>query len=100
MEQTPVWLYSLSTCSMCKELKQVLSKHNIGYETIDVDRLGKEEQTEILDILKGYNPKLSFPTLVVGDEVIVGYQKEKVAKVVKSLKKHNKFSIRKMFSKK
>ena len=100
MEQTPVWLYSLSTCSMCKELKQKLGKSKIGYETIDVDRLEKAEQTEILNLLKSYNPKLSFPTLIIGDEVIVGYNKEKIGAAIKNLKKQNKSLFKRLFSKK
>lgn len=78
----------------------MLKKNKIGHETIDVDRLGKEEQSEILDILKSYNPKLSFPTLIIGDEVIVGYNKEKIGKAIKSLKKQGKFSIRRIFTRK
>ena len=97
MEQIPVWLYSLSTCSMCKELKQLLSKNKIQYETIDMDRLDKQEQSEILDLLKSYNPKMSFPTLVAGDEVIVGFNREKINTVIKTLKKQNKFSFKKLF---
>lgn len=87
MTQPSVWLYSLSTCSICRELKKELEKKKVKYQTIDVDRLGKDEQGEILEILKEYNPKLSFPTLVVGDEVVVGYQKENVAKALKRLEK-------------
>lgn len=85
MEQAPVWLYSLSTCSMCKDVKKILQKKRIEFDTIDVDRLEKSEQTEILETLKAYNPKLSFPTLLIGDEVIVGYNKEKIAKAIKSI---------------
>jgi glutaredoxin-like protein NrdH len=94
MTQATVWLYSLSTCSMCKELKRDLEKKKIEYQTIDVDRLGKDEQGEILNVLKGYNSKLSFPTLVVEDEVVVGYNKEKIARVLKKLKKANGTGIR------
>lgn len=99
MEQSPIWLYSLSTCSMCKELKQILDKKKVVYESIDVDRLGKKEQTEILEILKSYSPKLSFPTLITGDDVIVGYNKEKIAEIIKSLTKGSKFSFKNLFSK-
>ena len=85
MEETPVWLYSLSTCSICKDVKKLLQKKDIEFKTIDVDRLEKSEQTEILEILKAYNPKLSFPTLVIGDEVILGYNKEKITQAIKTI---------------
>ncbi len=97
MTQPPVWLYSLSTCSMCKELKRELDKKKIEYQTIDVDRLGKDEQGEILNVLKEYNPKLSFPTLVVEDEVVVGYNKEKITRVLKKYKKAKGSAIRDFF---
>ena len=99
MEQPPIFLYSLSTCSMCKELKQTLTKKKVAFESIDVDRLGKEEQAEIIELLKTYNPKLSFPTLITGDDVIVGYNKEKIAEIIKSVKKESRFSFRNLFSK-
>ena len=85
MEQPEVWLYSLSTCSICKDVKKLLQKKQIEFKTIDVDRLEKSEQTEMLEILKAYNPKLSFPTLLIGEEVIVGYKKEKIAQAIKAI---------------
>ena len=84
-DQTPVWLYSLSTCAICRDVKKLLQKKGISVEVMDVDRLGKADQAEILDILKTYNPKLSFPTLVIGDTVILGYNKEKISQAIKTI---------------
>ena len=85
MEETPVWLYSLSTCSICKDVKKLLQKKGVEFTTVDVDRLEKKEQAEMLEILKAYNPKLSFPTLLIGDEVIMGYKKDKIAQAIKKI---------------
>ncbi|MFO7964975.1 MAG: glutaredoxin family protein [Desulfobacterales bacterium] len=94
MTERPVWLYSLSTCSMCKELKKELEKLKITFQTIEVDRLGEHERQEIFTTLKEYNPKLSFPTLVVEDEVVIGYNREKINRLLKRLKKTHYTAIR------
>jgi glutaredoxin len=46
----------------------------VKYEFIDVDLLDRQEREAILEDIKKLNPRCSFPTIIIGDKVIVGYQ--------------------------
>jgi len=76
--QKPVKLYTLSTCSHCKATKKLLNDCQVQYEFTDVDLLEGEERAAILDDVRRLNPRCSFPTIIVGDTVIVGYQEDKI----------------------
>lgn len=71
-----VKLYALSTCSHCKATKKFLGECKVKYDVVDVDLLGEEERTEIVEDIKQLNPRCSFPTIIIGDKVIVGYQED------------------------
>ncbi len=78
MTDKPVKIYSLSTCSHCKSTKKLMDDNTVKYDFVDVDLLqGDERKTTIADVKK-VNPRCSFPTVVIGDEVIVGYKKDKI----------------------
>jgi glutaredoxin len=48
------------------------------YEFVDVDLLKGEERQAILEDVKKFNPKCSFPTIIIGDKVIVGFKEEEI----------------------
>jgi glutaredoxin len=48
------------------------------YEFVDVDLLEGDERQAILEDVKKFNPKCSFPTIIIGDKVIVGFKEEKI----------------------
>jgi glutaredoxin-like protein NrdH len=77
MEKT-VKLYTLSTCSHCKATKKLLNDCKVQYEFTDVDLLEGEERAAILNDVRRLNPRCSFPTIIIGDTVIVGYQEDKI----------------------
>lgn len=66
-------IYTLSTCSHCKAAKKFLNEYNIDFESTDVDLLGSEEKQLTLDEVIRYNPKRSFPTILIGEKVIIGF---------------------------
>jgi len=76
--QSYVKLYSLSTCSHCKATKNLLNDYQVDYEFIDVDLLEGEERKAIIDEVKKLNPQCSFPTIIIGNNVIIGYQEDKI----------------------
>jgi glutaredoxin-like protein NrdH len=78
MSDNPVKLYSLSTCSHCKSTKKFLSDCTVMYDFIDVDLLEGEERKAILEDVKKFNPKCSFPTIIIGDKVIVGFKENEI----------------------
>ena len=70
----PSMLYALSTCGHCKRTRQFLNELGVAYDYIEVDLLHGEAFDEAYGRVKEYNPRGSFPTLVIGKEetVIVG----------------------------
>ena len=74
----PVKIYSLSTCSHCKSTKKLLDDCEVMYEFEDVDLLKGEERAAILEDVKKWNPRCSFPTIIIGDQVIVGYKEDEI----------------------
>lgn len=77
-EQEPIFLYTLSTCGHCKAAKKFLGKCKVVYDFKDVDKTTGEERQAILEDVKKWNPDCSFPTIIIGDKVIVGFKKEEI----------------------
>ena len=71
-------IYSLSTCSHCKSTKKFLDDCTVMYDVVDVDLLEGEERKAILEDVKKFNPKCSFPTIIIGKKVIVGYREKEI----------------------
>ena len=78
MSDKSVKIYSLSTCSHCKSTKKFLSDCSVMYDFVDVDLLEGEERKAILEDVKKFNPKCSFPTIIIGDKVIVGFKEKEI----------------------
>ena len=74
----PVKIYTLSTCSHCKATKTFLNDCAVEYEFTDVDLLQGGERTAILEEVKKWNPRCSFPTIIIGDKVIIGYKEDEI----------------------
>jgi len=74
MDQPKVFDYALSTCGHCRNAKKLLDSHNVQYDHIDVDLLPRDEMKAVLEDVRKVNPQTSFPTIVIGDKVIVGYR--------------------------
>ncbi len=78
MMNQPVRIFSLSTCSHCKATKKLLGECHVAYEFTDVDLLSMEERRAILDDVRRFNPECSFPTIVIGRKVVVGYNEQQI----------------------
>ncbi len=78
MNNKDVKVFSLSTCSHCKATKKYLSDCTIKYEFIDVDLLKGDERKAIIEDVKKFNPRCSFPTIIIGDKVIVGFKEKEI----------------------
>jgi glutaredoxin len=75
-------LYALSTCSHCKAVKELLTRHNADFDHVDVDRLDRDQRKAVIEEVKRYNERLSFPTTVIGDRVVVGYKADQIKKML------------------
>ncbi len=79
-----VKLYALSTCQWCNKTKQLLRDLGIDFEYVYVDLLEEKEQSETLDAMEKWNPRGSFPTLVIGDKrSIIGYRENEIREAFK-----------------
>lgn len=77
-QDKPVKLYALSTCSHCKNTRKLLDSSEVKYDCVEVDLCPLEEREKVLDEVRQLNPNCSFPTLVIGDKVIVGYRENEI----------------------
>lgn len=73
-----VKLYTLSTCSHCRATKEFLNDCAVKYDFEDVDLLEGDERKAILEDVRKWNPKCSFPTIVIGDKVITGFKENEI----------------------
>jgi len=71
-------LYSLSTCSHCKSCKRFLGECGIEYEFTDVDLLPDEDRKEVVEEIKRLTQRCAFPTIIIGDTVIVGFKVDEI----------------------
>jgi len=83
-----VHLYALSTCPYCRMTKKFLDENSIDYELTEVDLLdGEVKDAETpkgaaAAEVKRLSGGTSFPVLVVGDEVVVGFNKGRMTQVL------------------
>jgi glutaredoxin-like protein NrdH len=78
MEDKQVKVYTLSTCGHCRATKKFLGDCGIQFEFTDVDLLTGEERRAILEEVKRFNPNCSFPTIIIGEKVVVGYKENEI----------------------
>ncbi len=77
-----VKLYTLSTCIHCRKLKEFLKRLKISYDFVDVDLLQGDERKAMVEEIKKLNPSCTFPTALIGNEVIVGFDEIKIKKAL------------------
>lgn len=68
-----VTIYSTSTCPYCRMAKEYLSSKGVAYKDIDVstDRLALDEMVKL-------SGQMGVPVIVVGGQVIVGFDKKRI----------------------
>jgi glutaredoxin len=72
-------LYALSTCGWCRKTKEFLNGLGVEFSYVFVDLLEEQEKDEIMEDVIKWNPRRSFPTLVINDEkCIVGYKEDQI----------------------
>ena len=74
-----VILYALSTCQWCRKTKELLSQLGTDYYYIDVDLVTGEDQKELIEKIRKFNPACSFPTMVINErDAIIGFDEDKI----------------------
>ena len=78
-----VRFFALSTCGWCKKTKRFLDTNNVNYEIDYVDRLSGAEKAQVMAEMERWNPRRTFPTVVVDDkEVVVGFKEDRLREVL------------------
>ena len=76
-------LYALSTCPFCKKVKALLKEHDVAYDYVDMDLQTRDERKRLRGEVVKYNPRSSYPTLIVdGDKIVIGYQQDRIEEVL------------------
>jgi glutaredoxin-like protein NrdH len=70
--------YGLSTCIWCRRTRQFLEDQGAQFEFVYVDLLRGQEREEAIEQVRSWNSALSFPTVVIDDQCVVGYKPEKL----------------------
>ena len=74
-----IMLYALSTCGWCRKTKELLTELGVEFDFIYVDYLEGNDKDNTMEEIKEWNPRCSFPTLVINDQkCIVGYKEDKI----------------------
>ena len=74
-----VVFYGLSTCVWCKRTRKFLEDQGIAFDYIYVDLLRGQERGEVKAQVRRWNPRVSFPTIVVDDSrCVIGYKPDKI----------------------
>lgn len=78
-----VMLYALSTCGWCKKTRTFLDEQQIAYDYVYVDLLEGQKREQIIAEMSRWNPRLSFPTIVIDDETaVVGFDEARLREVL------------------
>ena len=73
-----VYLWGLSTCMWCKKAKKFLEDNSVDYTYMFVDLLDGEERDKVLSEMEKHNPAVSFPTILIGNTCIVGFDEKRI----------------------
>jgi len=84
-DEKRIVLFSLSTCPACKKTKDLLNKCGVDYLSVDLDVIDIDSREKLLEKVRQYNPRETFPTLVIdgGKNVIVGFNDEELKDALK-----------------
>ena len=80
MSEKKIVLFALSTCPACKKTKKLIQEMGVEAVIIDLDTIDRDSRDKLLSKMRIYNPKETFPTLVIngGQKVIIGYGEEEI----------------------
>ena len=75
-------VFALSTCPYCRQARAFLDDSGTVYDVVEVDKLTGTERDEAIDEVKRLSGGTSFPVMVIGDEVVVGYDKSRIQRLI------------------
>lgn len=82
MNNLPVKVFALSTCIHCRHCKEFLDEMKVPYDCVHVDLLTGQERKDMVEEVRKLNPSVSFPTVQVGGNVVVGFKKDELIRLL------------------
>ena len=77
-------VFALSTCPYCRQARAFLDESGVAYDVVEVDKLTGQQRTDAIEEVKRLSNGTSFPVLVIGDEVVVGYNKARIQQLIEA----------------
>jgi glutaredoxin-like protein NrdH len=77
-----VKVFALSTCPYCRMTRKFLDDSGITYDVVEVDRLEGQERSDVISEVETLSGGTSFPVTVVDGEVVVGFNKPRISKLL------------------
>lgn len=80
-------MYDLTTCRHCVRVHSFLLERGIDHHDVYVDHFTGEARALLVEKVRSYNPKISFPTLVFPNgTVIIGYKESEMIQAIDDYK--------------
>ena len=78
-----VKFYGISTCIWCRKTRAFLEENKVAFDFVYVDLLESDEREAAKDKVREFNPRCSFPTLIIDNsECVIGYKTEQIKEVL------------------
>ena len=75
-------MYTLSTCPWCMKTKKFFTARNVQFDSIDYDLEDDARQAEIMEHMSSKGAGIAFPFVIIGDDVVVGYDPDRYAELL------------------
>jgi len=76
-QKLSVSIYSTPTCHFCQLTKEVFTENGVEYANYDVSK-DLEKRQEMFSITN----QMGVPVIVIGDDVVIGFDKEKLEELL------------------
>lgn len=70
-------MFALETCRHCRKAREFLDENKVNYHLVYVDLYSGEARSQLMDKVRTFNPRGSFPTIVMpGGKTVVGFREQ------------------------
>ena len=70
-------MFALETCRHCRKTREFLDENKVKYHLVYVDQYPGEVRSQLMDKVRTFNPRGSFPTFVMpGGKTVVGFREQ------------------------
>lgn len=82
-QEHQVKFYGLSTCIWCRKTREFLEEEGVAFDFVYVDLLQGDERETVKEEIRAWNPRVSFPTIVIDDaQCVIGFKTDELKQVL------------------